>query len=95
MVVRTPIFIRPSILQLAKLKNLSFVHEVMQPSCCAFREFTPIREADRPIIVQSRQYIECISVIYDDTDSLLILVEYTVSAREVSQAFVIDNTFLG
>ena len=67
----------------------------MQPACRIFREHTPICEVDRCIIVQSRQYIECISVIYDDTDSLLILVEYTVSAREVSQAFVIDNTFLG
>ena len=94
--VKTPVFIGACILQLAKLKNLHFVHLIMQPSCLDFQTMsTVLHEPDRAIIEKSRLYIQFITIIYTDTDSLLIYIKYTDQARKCTLKHMIENTFLG
>ena len=92
---KTPIFIGSCVLQLAKLKNLSYVHLVMQPSCAEFNGMTVIRESDRAIIEQSREFIKCVYIIYVDTDSILAHMILTEKAKGFTHVDLIQNTFLG
>ena len=94
--VKTPIFIGSCVLQIAKLQNLHFVHLVMQPSSIRFQGMsTLLHEPDRSIIQKSWLYIEFITVIYTDTDSILIYIQYTPLASHCTQKQLIENTFLG
>ena len=82
--VQTPIFIGASVLQLAKLKNLSFDLQVVKPSCNVFNASYPIRSSDTVIIMQSRQYINYIYLIYTDTNSVLHFIALTEEGRHKS-----------
>ena len=92
--VRTPIFIAACVLQLAKLKNLSFVHLVLQPSCADFDGLTTLRGSDLALIIQSRRFIKAIRVIYTDTDSILIEIIYTDLAKDFTHIQLIENSVL-
>ena len=92
--VKTPIFIGATVLQLAKLKNLSFDLQVVKPSCRVFNGTYPLRQSDIVIIEQSREYIDHIYLVYCDTDSVLYYIVLTERAKNFTQDEVIKNTFL-
>ena len=91
--VRTPIFIGATVLQLAKLKNLSFDIQVVKPSCRVFNSTYPIRSDDTELIIQSREYIDYIYLVYTDTDSLLYFIALTEKGRLKSYDWLLKNTF--
>ena len=92
--LKSPIFIGATVLQLAKLKNLSFDLQVAKPSSYNFTGTYPIRLADTDIINNSRKYIDHISIIYCDTDSILYYIFYTDLARNMTHDELFKNTFL-
>ena len=92
--VKTAIFIGATVLQLAKLKNLSFDIQLAKPSCRIFNGKYPIRVADKAIIEQSREYIESMIVIYMDTDSVFLEICLTDKAKHFTHEQLIKNTFL-
>ena len=92
--VKTPIFIGATVLQFAKLENLSFDLQVVKPSCFVFNGSYPIRQVDSAIIEQSREIIEHIYLIYCDTDSVLYYLSLTEKAKNYTHEQVIQSTFL-
>ena len=74
--LKSPIFIGASVLQIAKLTNLSFELQVVKPSCSIWETFNityPIREVDKQIIIQSRNIFKACYLVYVDTDSFCII----------------------
>ena len=92
--VKSPIFIGATVLQFAKLENLSFDLQVVKPSCFAFNGSYPIRQVDSEIIKKSREIIKHIYLIYCDTDSVLYHITLTDKAQNYTHDRVIRNTFL-
>ena len=84
-------------LQLAKLKNLSFLFQVVKPSCSMFESYNisyPILEEDRQIIEQSRKIFSACFLIYCHTDSQLLFFVLTAEAKHMTHDQIIKHTFL-
>ena len=95
--LRSPIFIGSTILQLSKLKNLSFETQVVKPSCAIWETFNiryPINIVDEDIIIQSRKIFKACYLQYADTDSLLYIFILTDEAKYMTHDEIFRKTFL-
>ena len=94
--IKSPIFIGATVLQLSKLKNLSFDIQVAKASCANFPhpDPYPIRFEDEIIIKLSRLYIYSCQAIYMDTDSICYYIIHTEASKGKDHEFLFRNTFL-
>ena len=93
--LNSPIFIGATVLQLAKLKNYEFHYKVAKPSCASFpKDRIPVDPKDKEIIEKSREYIQDVTLVYCDTDSLGYKFTMTEKGKGTDHEFLYKETFL-